>query len=161
MSFPRSTRDKALVPRGGCYLCYFVRAYLDASASEARLECAVLGEVWETVTRYIHDHTQMRVPIRRRVSRRAVVRTPRRERPRACAAPAVRRVARARFARPRIPGDGTAELVHKAWDDAIWRTWSRRSKAAVRHTGLWDCGSSCGCTGFARVHEGSRKWRPL
>ena len=107
--------------------------------------------------RYIHDHSQC-VPIRAAcVPRRAVAYAASGEG--VCAAPAVRRVARARFARPRIPGDGTAELVDEAWDDTIWRTWSRRSKAAGRHT--QGCGIVAHLAGAQGLREGSRKWSPL
>ena len=56
----------------------------------------------------------------------------------AATTPAIRRVARARFARLRVLGEGTAKLVHKAWDDAIWRT--RRSPQGRGSAGLGSWG---------------------
>eukprot|EP00964_Phaeocystis_antarctica_P138322 scaffold103006_cov66-Phaeocystis_antarctica.AAC.5 len=56
------------------------------------------------------------------------------------ATPAVGRVARTRFARLRVLGEGAAELIHEAWDDAIWRT-----RAAGPRVGRAGQGCRRGC----------------
>ncbi len=63
------------------------------------------------------------------------------------ATPAVGRVARARFARLRVLGEGAAELIHEAWDDAIWRT-----RAAGPRVGRAGQGCRRGC----RAGEGAQ-----
>ena len=65
--------------------------------------------------------------------------------------PAVRRVASASFARLRVLGEGTAELVHEAWDDAIWRT-----RSPQRAAGRQGWARTRGCRRGCRAGNGAR-----